>query len=128
MGRIISIIGRPEAATPYFSARVTSWDSSTGTIGVTPDPNGILEEGDCFVLRFNADASNTASPTSITDSGCQNNVYPNGMTPGAEVGNLVRVIQGVSRGLPASEDHREHGDHHHLGRPHGHQSRRCLDH
>ena len=100
VGRIISIIGRPEAATPYFSARVTSWDSGTGTIGVTPDPNGILEEGDCFVLRFNADASNSASPTSITDSGCQNIVYPNGMTPGAEVGNLVRVIQGVSRGLP----------------------------
>jgi hypothetical protein len=100
VGRIISIIGRPEAATPYFSARVTSWDSGTGTIGVTPDPNGILQEGDCFVLRFNADASNSASPTSITDSGCQNVVYPNGMTPGAEVGNLVRVIQGVSRGLP----------------------------
>ena len=59
-----------------------------------------MQEGDCFVLRFNADASNTASPTSITDSGCQNIVYPDGMTPGAEVGNLVRVIQGVSRGLP----------------------------
>jgi hypothetical protein len=100
VGRIISIIGRPEGATPYFSGRVTSWDQSTGTIGVTPDPNGIVQEGDCFVLRFNADASNSAAPTSITDSGCQNIVYPNGMTPGAEVGNLVRVIQGVSRGTP----------------------------
>jgi len=100
VGRILSIIGRPEGATPYFSTKVTSWDQTTGTIGVTPDPNGIVQEGDCFVLRFNADASNTANPTSITDSGCQNNVYPNGMTPGAEVGNLVRVIQGVSRGTP----------------------------
>ena len=100
VGRIISIIGRPEGATPYFSGRVTSWDQSTGTIGVTPDPNGIVQEGDCFVLRFNADASNSAAPTSITDSGCQNIVYPNGMTPGAEVGNLIRVIQGVSRGTP----------------------------
>lgn len=100
VGRIISIIGRPEGDTPYFSTKVTSWDQTTGTLGVTPDPNGIVQEGDCFVLRFNADASNAANPTSITDSGCQNNVYPNGMTPGAEVGNLVRVIQGASRGTP----------------------------
>lgn len=100
VGRIISIIGRPEGDTPYFSAKITSWDQTTGTIGVTPDPDGIVQEGDCFVLRFTADASNTANPTSVTDSGCQNNVYPNGMTPGAEVGNLVRVIQGVSRGTP----------------------------
>ncbi|MGA2721577.1 MAG: hypothetical protein ABSG79_04105 [Bryobacteraceae bacterium] len=100
IGRIVSIIGRPEGATPYFSTKVTSWNQTTGTIDVTPDPNGIVQEGDCFVLRFNADASNTATPTSITDSGCQNNVYPNGMTAGAEVGNLVRVIQGVSRGTP----------------------------
>jgi hypothetical protein len=100
VGRILSIIGRPEGATPYFSVTVTSWDQATGTIGVTPDPNGIVQEGDCFVLRFGADASNASNPTSITDSGCQNNVYPDGMTPGAEVGNLIRVIQGVSRGTP----------------------------
>jgi hypothetical protein len=100
VGRILPIIGRPEGATPYFSTKVTSWDQTTGTIGVTPDPNSIVQEGDCFVPRFNADASHTANPTSITDSGCQNNVYPNGMKPGAEVGNLVRVIQGGSRGTP----------------------------
>jgi len=74
--------------------------SPPATIGVTPDSNGIVQEGDCFVLRFNADASSASTPTSITDSVCQNNVYPNGMTPGAEVGNLVRVIRGVSRGFP----------------------------
>src|SRR5579885_1973462 len=100
VGRILSIIGRPEGATPLFSAKVTSWDQTTGTLGVTPDPNGIVQAGDCFILRFTADASNAANPTSITDSGCRNNVYPNGMTPGAEVGNLIRVIQGVSRGTP----------------------------
>jgi hypothetical protein len=98
LGRIVSIIGRPEGATPYFSTKVTSWDQTTGTISVTQDPNGIVQEGDCFVLRFNADAANTSAPTSITDSGCQNIAYSAGMTPGAEVGNLVRVIQGVSRG------------------------------
>ena len=100
VGRIISIIGRPENSTPYFSAKVTSWNQTTGAVGVTPDPNGIVQEGDCFVLRFNADASNSANLTSITDSGCQNIAYPAGMTPGAEVGNLIRVIQGASRGTP----------------------------
>ncbi|HUO00434.1 MAG TPA: hypothetical protein VMU69_29910, partial [Bradyrhizobium sp.] len=100
VGRILSIIGRPEAATPFFSTKVTSWNPATGAMGVSPDPNGIVQEGDCFVLRFTADASNSANPTSITDSGCQNNVYPNGMTPSAEVGNLIRVIQGASRGMP----------------------------
>jgi len=100
VGRILSIIGRPEASTPFFSAKVTSWNQTTGALGLTPDPNSIVQEGDCFVLRFTADASNSANPTSITDSGCQNNVYPDGMTPGAEVGNLIRVIQGASRGTP----------------------------
>jgi hypothetical protein len=100
VGRIISIIGRPESAAPYFSAKVTSWSQSTGAIGVTPDPNGIVQEGDCFVLRLNADASNAANLTSITDSGLQSIAYPAGLTPGAEVGNLIRVIQGASRGTP----------------------------
>ncbi len=100
VGRILSIIGRPEGSTPFFSTKVTSWNQTTGALGCTPDPNGIVQAGDCFVLRFLADASNAANPTSITDSGCQNNVYPSGMTPGAEVGNLIRVIQGSSRGTP----------------------------
>ena len=100
VGRIVSIVGRPEGATPYFSATVTSWDQTTGTIGVTPDPNGIVQEGDALIVRFKADASNASTPTSIADSGVQNNGNPNGMTPGAEIGNLIRVIQGVSRGTP----------------------------
>jgi hypothetical protein len=100
VGRIISVIGRPEGATPFFSGTVTSWDQTTGTVGVTPDPNGIVQAGDCIALRFTADASNASNPTSITDSGWQSTVYPNGMTTGAEVGNLVRVIQGASRGTP----------------------------
>jgi hypothetical protein len=100
VGRFISVIGRPEGATPFFSGKVTSWDHTTGTVGVTPDPNGIVQPGDCIALRFTADASNATNPTSVTDSGWQSAVYPNGMTPGAEVGSLVRVIQGGSRGTP----------------------------
>ena len=100
VGRFISVIGRPEGAAPLFSGKVTSWDPNTGTVGVTPDPNGIVEAGDCIALRFTADASNASNPTSITDSGWQSPVYPNGMTPGAELGALVRVTQGASRGTP----------------------------
>ncbi len=100
VGRILSIIGRPEDATPFWSGTVTSWNQSTGALGVTPDPNGIVKAGDCWVLRFSADASNSANLTSITDSGCQNAYYQTGLTPGNEVGNLIRVIKGASRGTP----------------------------
>jgi hypothetical protein len=77
VGRFISVIGRPEGAAPFFSGTVTSWDQTTGTVGVSPDPNGIVQAGDCIALRFNADASNASNPTSITDSGWQSTVYPN---------------------------------------------------
>ncbi len=100
VGRILSVIGRPESATPFYSAMVTSWDAVAGTVGVTPDPSGAVQAGDCFVLRFSADTTNSADPNSITDSGVQSPVYPNGFTPGAEVGNLIRALTGVSRGLP----------------------------
>jgi hypothetical protein len=76
------------ALAPNFWSKKTGFRPS-GTVGVTPDPNGVVQEGDCFVLRLNADASNAANTTSITDSGIHDNVYPNGMTPGAEVGNLI---------------------------------------
>jgi hypothetical protein len=51
-----------------------------------------------IVIRFKADAANTGNQTQITDSGCQNMIYANGMTPSAEVGNILRVIQGTGRG------------------------------
>jgi len=53
-----------------------------------------------MVIRFRADTSNASNPTSINDSGCANVAYPNGGTPEADVGNLLRVIQGASRGQP----------------------------
>lgn len=100
VGRIVSVYGRPEGATPFFSGTVTSWDSTTGTLGISPDPNGVVEAGDVLAVRFKADASNSANPTTITDSGCISTTFPTGMTPGAHVGNLIRVIQGAARGTP----------------------------
>ena len=104
VGRILSIIGRPESSTPLLSVTITAYDSATGTLTLAPQavvsghPELSIQPDDVFVIRYKADASNTATPTQITDSGCQNMEYPGGMTPGAEVGNVLRVIQGTGRG------------------------------
>ncbi len=104
VGRIVSLIGRPESSTPFASFTITAYDKTTGTLTVTPSPitSGhpelSVQQNDTIVIRFKADAANTSNQTQITDSGCQNMIYANGMTPGAEVGNILRVIQGTGRG------------------------------
>src|SRR5579885_767866 len=104
VGRILSVIGRPEGSTPFLNLLITAYDSATGTLTVAPQavvsghPELSVQPDDVFVIRYKADAANTPNPTQITDSGCHNMEYPDGMTPGAEVGNILRVIQGTSRG------------------------------
>ncbi|HZT29237.1 MAG TPA: hypothetical protein VFA33_05105 [Bryobacteraceae bacterium] len=104
VGRIVSVIGRPESSTPFVSFTITGYDKTTGTLTVTPSPTTTghpelsVQKNDTIVIRFKADAANTSNPTQITDSGCQNMVYADGMTPGAEVGNILRVIAGTGRG------------------------------
>src|SRR5579883_505498 len=104
VGRIVSVIGRPESSTPFVSFTITGYDKTTGTLTVTPSPTTTghpelsVQKNDTIVIRFKADAANTSNPTQITDSGCQNMVYADGMTPGAEVGNILRVIAGKGRG------------------------------
>jgi hypothetical protein len=104
VGRIVSVIGRPESSTPFISFTITAYDKTTGTLTVTPapvtagPPELSVQQNDTIVIRFKADAANTSNPTQITDSGCQNMIYANGMTPGAEVGNILRVIAGTGRG------------------------------
>ena len=104
VGRIVSVIGRPENSTPFVSFTITAYDKTTGTLTVTPSPLTTghpelsVQQNDTIVIRFKADAANTSTPTQITDSGCQNMIYANGMTPGAEVGNILRVIAGKGRG------------------------------
>jgi len=105
VGRILSVIGRPESATPFLSVAITAFDATTGTFTVSPQavvsghPEQSFQVGDVVVIRNLADAANTSSQTQITDSGYQNvaNGY-GGMTPGVEVGNILRVIQGTGRG------------------------------
>ncbi len=104
VGRIVSVIGRPESSTPFVSFTITAYDKTTGTLTVTPSPLTTghpelsVQQNDTIVIRFKADAANTSNQTQITDSGCQNMIYADGMTPGAEVGNILRVIQGTGRG------------------------------
>ena len=104
MGRIVSVIGRPESSTPFVSFTITAYNKTTGTLTVTPSPTTAghpelsVQQNDTIVIRFKADVANTSNQTQITDSGCQNMIYADGMTPGAEVGNVLRVIQGTGRG------------------------------
>ena len=94
VGRVLSIIGRPESSAPFPNLTITAYDSATGTLTVSPQAivaghsELSVQVDDVFVIRYKADAENSATPTQITDSGCQNVDYPDGMAPGAEVGNF----------------------------------------
>jgi hypothetical protein len=104
VGRVLSIIGRPESSAPFLNLTITAYDSATGTLTVSPQAvvtgrqELSVQVDDVFVIRYKADAENSATPTQITDSGCQNVEYPDGMAPGSEVGNVLRVIAGTGRG------------------------------
>ncbi len=104
VGRVLSVIGRPESASPFLNLLITGYDRDTGTLTLSPQavvaghPELSVQVDDVFVIRYKADAENSANPTQITDSGCQNVEYPDGMAPGAEVGNVLRVIAGKGRG------------------------------
>jgi hypothetical protein len=105
VGRILSVVGRPEGSTPYISFSITAFDRITGTLTLSPDvvttghPELSIQAGDVVVIRTKADAPNTSNPTQITDSGYQNITYNyTGLAAGAEVGNILRVIQGTGRG------------------------------
>jgi hypothetical protein len=97
VGRIVSVIGRQGASTPWWSGIISAFDPATGT--VTFDRVANVIPGDVIVIRNQADAANTSNQTQITDSGYQNstNAY-GGLTAGVEVGNLLRVISGTGRG------------------------------
>ena len=38
VGRMLSIIGRPESSTPFLSFTITAYDPATGTLTVSPTP------------------------------------------------------------------------------------------
>ena len=92
------MIGRQNASTPLLSVTITAYDPSTGTLTVSPQSQSFLA-GDIVVVRMRADAPNNSNETQISDAGwinSQNNWQ--GLTPDTEVGQILRVIQGTSRG------------------------------
>jgi hypothetical protein len=104
VGRVLSVIGRPNGSTPFASFNITAFVPTTGTITLDRDPTGIVNVGDAVVIRNQSSLSSTAaSVTQITDTGYQNvaNSY-GGLTASAEIGNLIRVIAGTGRGQPPS--------------------------
>jgi hypothetical protein len=104
VGRILSVIGRPNGSTPFASFNITAFVPTTGTITLDRDPTGIVNVGDAVVIRNKSSLSSTpASVTQVTDTGYQNaaNSY-GGLTASAEIGNLIRVIAGTGRGQTPS--------------------------
>jgi hypothetical protein len=102
VGRVVSVIGRQTGSTPYASYTITAFNSSTGALSVTPDPSAVVLAGDAIVIRNKADAPNTGTYTSITDSGYKNSLENSGLglTVNGLVGSLIRVIKGTGRGTP----------------------------
>jgi hypothetical protein len=102
VGRIASVIGRSSGATPFASFVITGFNSTTGDFSVTPNPTGIVLIGDAIVIRNKADAPNSGSYTSITDSGYCNSTENTslGLIPNSLIGCLIRVVAGLGRGTP----------------------------
>jgi len=104
-GRVLSIIGRPNASTPFANFHITAHVPSTGTFTLDRDPTGIVLPGDAFTIRNKADnlTSTAAAVTSVNDNGYKNSLNSyGGLTAGVEVGNLIRVIANTGRGQPPS--------------------------
>ena len=109
VGRVLSIIGRPNASTPFASFNITGHVPATGTFTLDRDPTGIVLPGDAFAIRFKADNLNSmpALVTSVNDNGCKNSLNAYGglgvvAGVGVEVGNLIRVIGNTGRGQTPS--------------------------
>jgi hypothetical protein len=69
VGRILSVVGRPESSTPFVSVQITGYDHATGTLTVSPQavvaghPELSIQVGDVVVIRNSADAPNTSNQT-----------------------------------------------------------------
>jgi hypothetical protein len=104
-GRTLSAIGRPTGVTPFVDLRIVDFNATTGAVTVTPGPVTIghpewsIQAGDVVAIRcLSDDTDNSAHLTSVSDAQMQNPERPGGMAPGQDVGKLLRVIAGTSRG------------------------------
>jgi hypothetical protein len=108
-GRVLSIVGRPNASTPFASFNIVGHVPTTGTLTLDRDPTGIVLPGDAFTIRFKSDNLNAqpAKVTQVNDNGCRNSLNAYGgigvvAGVGVEIGNLIRIIGNTGRGQPPS--------------------------
>ena len=108
-GRVLSMIGRPNGATPFASFNIVAHVPATGTLTLDRDPTGIVLVGDAFDIRFKADNLNSmpALVNTVNDNGCKNSLNAYGgmgvvAGVGVEIGNLIRIIAKTGRGQPPS--------------------------
>ena len=64
VGRILSVIGRPNGSTPFASFNITAFVPTTGTITLDRDPTGIVNVGDAVVIRNKRRACRAHRPPS----------------------------------------------------------------
>lgn len=107
VGRTLSVIGRNGSSTPWLSVTITAVDFATGTLTVSPQAvvsgNSMqsIEAGDVVIVRMKAALSTIGTAqTTFTDAGWLNsqNGHAGLDTTGAEIGDVIRVIAGTSRG------------------------------
>jgi hypothetical protein len=102
-GRVVSVIGRPNASTPFASFNITSWDPTTGEMGLDRDcsTDNYIAVGDAITIRSQDSSlgATAAVVTTVTDPFYENvtNSY-GGLAVNAEGGNLIRVIAGTGQG------------------------------
>jgi hypothetical protein len=105
-GRIIAIIGRPDASIPFLSYTCTAFDPFSGQFTLNNSVAGVIDVGDVATICFQG-YNNSSNPTVFTDAALVNAIntaegYTTGLTANAEVGNIFRVIAGKSRGTTAN--------------------------
>ena len=104
VGRALSVIGRQGASTPWLSVTITAYNTSTGTLTVSPqavvsgNPMQSIQAGDIVIVRMMADAANTTNQTQITDAGWINSQSAYAGLNSSETGDILRVIAGTGRG------------------------------
>lgn len=105
-GRVLCLIGRQNAIAPWAAFNITDFDYDTGVFTLDRNPTGIAEIGDAFVVCTLGN-DNSATPTVITDTGLSNALNTDvdgdpsphsGLNVDVEIGRILRVIKGKSRG------------------------------
>ncbi|HEY1242173.1 MAG TPA: hypothetical protein VGF16_16530 [Bryobacteraceae bacterium] len=114
VGRIVSAIGdATDGVAPLWNFTVTGFDSTTGTLTVSPDcvhpgdSTNTVKANDVLIVRSIVDSISSDGLT-VTDSMWNNSVGKSqfggddpswaGLAPGAEIGNVYRIIRGAGMG------------------------------